>query len=269
MYKSEIIDKIQEMRNASDGFVSNIVYGKMKSDEDYPVEIEEGALVVYNKEMYRTTVFYAARNINELQMLLMKLPSGIYLETFHSKEKDEGEFFLKQCGFDSYAKYVRITTSYLGNPYCVEEEGRRKLLADLYDPMMGEFPDEADAEEIFRLCSEKFDPIIDDTFSIDEWKEIIRKNECLVVRENNKIVTLYKWRLEGKKLYSNTSINDGPANFLYNLERKVFEQYWEEGIRVYYAWINIKNTRALKHGPRNDKKIVKHKGFLYNSIYKK
>lgn len=92
---------------------------------------------------------------------------------------------------------------------------------------------------------------------MEDWRRTIENKECVIVRENGKIVTLYKWRIEGKKLYGNISVNLGAANLLYDLERSVFDEYWEKGIRTMYAWINCSNNKALKRGPGYEKEIVK------------
>lgn len=270
MLRKELADRIREFRSQSKEFVSNLVYSKLNDEEDYTVVLENGALAILKEEPNRTSVFFAAVNVSELAQLLKKLPAGVYIETFHPERKDEAKLFLEDSGFDCYAQYVRITTTYLTSPYSVPEEGRRKILWSMYDSAMGEVPQLEDAEELYELSKEKFDETIDDVFTVEEWKEAIAKKECLVVKEGGKIVAVYKWRLEGKKLYSNIAINDGPANLLYNLERQVFEKYWNEGIRIYYAWFNITNTKAMSRGPKEKKKkMVKSKTALYNSIYVK
>ena len=97
--------------------------------------------------------------------------------------------------------------------------------------------------------------------------EIIERKECLLYRENGNIVTFYVWRLEGRKLYSNLVLNEGAANFSYNLERRIFEEMWEKGIRIFYAWYNVKNKKALKRGNANTDKLIKSNEIIYNDIY--
>ena len=177
--------------------------------------------------------------------------------------------FLLSSGAKGKRLALPNTTTYLNNPYEVTEKGRRAILQEMYDPAQGEFPQEKDAEEIYQLCLKNFDPVIDDVFSIEEWRKAIVNKECLVVKENGKIITIYKWCMEGKKLYSNLVINLGTANLLYNLERCIFEKYWEEGMRTAYAWINISNKKALKRGPKYEHDIIKSKKLLYDTIYKK
>lgn len=263
MKRTEIVDKIKRIRGNAEEFISNLIYSKLE-DDDYSVICTEDAIAILYEDRNRVNAFYAGKNPTILKELLIKLPSNVYIETFHPEEKDDLNAFLPACGFDTYEIFVRVTVTWINNPFEAPEEGRRKVLFDMYDSNMGEFPEEGDAEELYKLCQEKFDPMVDDIFSLEEWKDIIAKKECMIVRENGRIVTLYKWRLEGKKLYINTAINDAPANYLYNLERKVYKKYWDAGIRVTYAWFNVKNKKALNRGP---KKNIKSMTKLYNSIY--
>ena len=107
----------------------------------------------------------------------------------------------------------------------------------------------------------------DDVFTLEQWDKIIERKECLLHRENGNIVTFYVWRLEGRKLYSNMVVNEGPANFSYNLERRIFEEMWSKGIRIFYAWYNIKNKKALKRGNEKTEELIKSKEIIYNDIY--
>ena len=178
-------------------------------------------------------------------------------------------YMIRAIGAENYAKYNRVTTTFSENPYLSKEKGRRALLQEMYNPNRREYPVVQDAEEIFDLCMDVFDPTIDEIFSVEDWRRTIENKECVIVRENGKIVTLYKWRIEGKKLYGNISVNLGAANLLYDLERSVFDEYWEKGIRTMYAWINCSNNKALKRGPGYEREIVKARNVLYDTIYKK
>ncbi len=200
------------------------------------------------------------------------LQKGIIDEDYvvEPEEYDSCEIkdLMERCGLELYKKYIRITTTYLSNPKLLPEVGRRKILYEMYEPG-GEWPSIEDAEELYRINTDTFDSLTDDVFSVEEWKTIIKDKECLVHKEDGVITAYYVWKLEGKKLYSNIAFNCGPANHLYNIERRVFEHFWEEGIRSFYAWFNIKNKDALKRHNTNaaEKNIIRNRSVLYNYIY--
>lgn len=269
MFLEQINVKIKEIRSKNRTCLSNFVYSKLEKEIDYPVISHDKAIVVLIEETYRTSALFMATDGETLKSILEEIPENTYIEDFHKDKINEKESLFIESGFLNYAKYIRVTTTFLENPYSVKEKGRRAILQEMYKPDRGEYPLVDDAEEIFQLCMDVFDATIDEMFSVEEWQKIIADKECLIVRENGKIVTLYKWRIEGKKLYGNISINLGAANLLYDLERSVFEKYWEKGIRTMYAWINCSNSRALKHGPGYGIDIVKARNVLYDTIYKK
>lgn len=219
--------------------------------------------------------------INDFADLMSNIPQGTVVEWFQKGEVDkdylikleeydscEYRDLFKKCGLELYKKYIRVSSTYNKNPKSVPEIGRRKILWEMYEPS-GEWPSLSDADELYKITAETFDPLTDDVYSIDEWKRLIEKKECLVCRENGEITAYYVWRLEGKKLYSNIALNRGPANNLYNIERRVFEEYWNKGIRSFYAWFDIKNKNALKRGNINpaERECLRSRSVLYNYIY--
>ncbi len=256
----EISKRVREIRSGCRLLYTNVNWSNLDLDKDVEVLDDKNGIAFLVPETNRMKVYYAAADQDGMVELLERVPSGVVLEYFYKRDNDMNELF-KRAGFTHYAEYFRVTTLYEENPYG-KETGKKKLLDELYDPECGEYPELEDAEELEKLLRDKFDPLTDDVFSRDEWIEIIKRKECLVIKENGKIVTCYVWRLSGKKLYGNISLNLGPANYMYNLERKVFDSMWEAGIRVNYAWFNEKNSRAFtKSG------LTKKAGDLYDAIY--
>lgn len=258
----EISQKVRKIRTDYTALHTNINWSNLDLDAEVTVFCGQKGIVFLVPETNKTKVYYAATDVDEISGLLSQVPNGAVLEYLYKNENDMNALF-EGAGFLHYANYFRVTTTYEVNPFG-NEKGKRKLLNELYDPECGEYPSLEDAEELEQLTRRKFDPLTDDVFSIDEWRDIIRKKECLVIKENGKIVTYYVWRLAGRKLYSNISLNLGPANYMYNLERRIFDHMWENGVRVSYAWFNEGNSRVLTKS-----NLTKNSGDLYDAIYVK
>lgn len=258
----DISQRVREIRSAYRSVYSNINWSNLNLDAEVEFIDSPKGIAFLVPETNKTKVYYAAADRDEIADLLARMPTGVVLEYLYKSENDMDKLF-KRAGFSHYADYFRVTTVCEENPYG-RETGKRKLLAELYDPECGEYPTEEDAEELERLMWETFDPLTDDIFSKDEWLEIIRKKECLVIKEKGKIVTCHVWSLTGKMLYVNISLNLGPANYMYNLERRVFDRMWEKGIRSNYAWFNGNNSRVLAKN-----QLTKNAGDLYDAIYLK
>ena len=269
MILKEINEKIKEIKTKNRSYLSNIIYSKLNNEEDYAVVCLKNAIAILVKDRNRTSAFFVASDEENLKKLLLELPKETYIEHFHEDIEDSLRGVFEAGQYKYYAEYVRETTTYLKNPYEIVEKGRRAILQEMYNPLQGEVPQEQDAESIYRLCLDVFDPVIDDVFSVEEWRKAIVDKECLVVKKGGEVIALYKWCIEGNKLYSNLAVNLGSADLLYNMERRIFEKYWEEGIHTAYGWINILNAKALRRKPPCPTNIVKSKNVLYDTIYKK
>lgn len=225
------------------------------------------ALVFVVQESYRKRVYFAAADNAALCPLLQKLPKDAILEYIHQESVNPLEDIFINGDMERYKMYIRTTTCYSDNPYKIPEEGRRKLLEEMYVPNFGEYAKEEHAVQLQKITKETFDVFTDDIFTLEEWKKIIANKECIVYCEEGEIIAYYVYRLEGKKLYSNISVNKGPANYLYNIERRVFEEMWKKGIRIFYAWVDVKNAKQLKRRNKKANACIKSNKKIYNFIY--
>lgn len=227
----------------------------------------EKALVFVVQEPNRKRAFFAFAEEDFLRDLLLRIPAGTIIEYIHKQKKNPLEHIFKDGDMEKYALYIRSTLCYCENPFTIPETGRRKLLEQMYNPSCGEYAKEQDVTELYELTKETFDVLCDDVFTLEQWKDIVANRECLLYREKGKITTFYVFRLEGKKLYSNMSVNQGPANYLYNLERRIFEEMYNKGIRIFYAWYNAKNNKALRRGNKDADKVIRSQEIIYNQVF--
>lgn len=221
---------------------------------------------VYKGESYYATLYkeidkyvlnFAVASLNDLHNLIRMVPGNTVINIIYREDCDLHDFFLAE-GLLLHMTYQRTTIRYKSNPYLYPEKNKkRQILPKMYDPDCGEYPGEEDAQELDALCRTVFDPLCDDMYSIDEWKEKIRNKEVLVYRDEGKITAYYLFRLEGKKLYSNMSVNIGAANTLYNMERRIFEEMWDKGIRIFYGWGNPNNPRAKRHANHMNSEVIR------------
>ncbi len=263
----EIKNKMRTLKKNHMKIETNFYPGVVDDEQETELFENEKALVFIVQEANRKRAFFAFAEEASLADLLLKIPAGTITEYIHKQQKNPLEQVFKAGNMEQYALYFRSTVCYHANPYTIPETGRRKLLMEMYDPDFGEYAGEEDVIELYELTKETFDVLCDDVFTIDEWKKIVGNHECLLHREAGKIVTFYVFRLEGKKLYSNMIINKGPANYSYNLERRIFEEMYNKGIRIFYAWYNSKNSKALNRSNKNTSNVIKSEEIIYNQIF--
>ena len=227
--------------------ITNFTMSSVPEKDCEKVFCAETYYAVLYWSMDKYVLEFVAAAPDDLKTILKLIPGNTIIRVVYKKECDLDALFTSQ-GIRLYASYQRNVTRYKSNPYLLPETSkRRQLLPKMYDPECGEYPVREDAEELDRLHRQVFDPLCDDMFTREEWIEKIDNREILVYRKGGEITAYYCFRLEGKKLYSNMSVNTGAANTLYNMERRIFEEMWNKGIRIFYGWYNLKNIRAKNH----------------------
>ncbi len=248
-------------------YITNSDFSEIKEEKLLYVDNCPTALVYILKHEYYNRAFFYTNSIDDLKRLLDSVDIPFLLFWNCKKLEDDT---LKNLGLSLYSTYVRDTVRYDKNPYLEEETNKRRaILQDMYDPDCGEYANEGDAEELLRLSVELFDELSDEIPSLDEWREICRNNECILYRESNEkegnpIIAFYVWHLEGKKLYSRMSANKYTANILYNLERRVFTEYFDKGIRIFYGWSDYNYSAAKGRRSSSASNLINR---LYCHIY--
>ncbi len=271
--KMKDIMNVCSMLRKKGEYHSNIV--AVQSLLQYPgefdvVQTENAIMFVETGNNGRKNLYFAASGEEAMIDILSrgKEPDTVVSYLYREEPDNAIREIFSKAGLTLYAEYIRFLKKYSDNPYLLEiKNPRRKILQEMYDPACGEYPTEEDAVEIYEIHMRNFDAVSDDIFSIDEWKEKIRKKEVLVYREDGKIIAYYNWKLEGNTFYSNVSVDEGPANIMYNLERRVFEKYWEQGIRIFYFWVNKKNGKQLRRDNVNDEPFIVTQQLLYQDIF--
>lgn len=234
--------------------ITNFTMNSAEEESCEEIYKSKSYYAVLYKDIDKYVLSFVVASLEDLHNLIELMPNNTVINILYRKiDECDLDAFLKSEGLLLHATYQRTSIRYKSNPYlCPEKSKRRQILPKMYDPECGEYPDLEDAEELDCLCRKVFDPLCDDMFSIDEWKEKIENKEILVYRDEGKITAYYMFRLEGKKLYSNMSVNIGAANTLYNMERRIFEEMWNKGIRTFYGWGNLKNKKARKHAMQSE-----------------
>ena len=263
-----LVNSINQIKKGASEYISNIIYGMIKVEQIVDVIKQDDFLIIIVQEPFRKRAFFCAKNKAGLSRMFECLPEDIYVEWLY-KDDNEVDQYAQRAGLEQYALYIRFMQTYNGNYYEYSEPEKRDILSELYDETFGEYPSEKDAEELYELSVRIFDANCDEVFTVDEWKRRIERKEVLIYRECGEIITVYAWRLEGKKLNSNLAVNLGPANYLYNMQRRVFTQLWRRGIRTNYYWINTANAPALNRLSVINKSFIEGEERIYNAIYVK
>ena len=211
------------------------------------------------KGVYR--VFFASFDLTELKGELSHFPKGSVLDYVCEGENELRDAFLGG-NFREIATYTRKSINLVkeGKDF---KRSHSELLEPYYNPNIGEYATEDDAEEIVQILDEVFDREMDHLPAVEKVKEYAGKKWILIYRDKGKISALYLFQIQGKKFYSNISYNSLPAVVLYCLEKRAHMEVIENyDVILKYSWINTKNAKSLKRNILNYDNV-----FTY--IYKK
>lgn len=265
-------DKYTQLRRRYGKVITNYLTYEPGLDAELQIEVEDGCATIVKKKDMNIMYFMAATE-QTFRQLVDQMPSNTVVNfAYKNKEEDELELWAIHANLSKHATYRRTTLHYISNPYLEPEVPRRRILQKMYDPSCGEYPTLKDIPQMDSLWRELFDPLCDDVFSYEQWSEMVENKEILVYREAGEIIAAYVFHFQGRKLYSNTSMNLGGANILYNMERRIFQEAWDKGIRVFYGWGNLDNVRAHTHTlpAENVTKCADRIEYLYcDTFYKK
>ncbi len=271
-YKADIIvDNINRIKRIQSwSIVQNIVAGKIIPGEKYSAIIEENALcfIIPDRLHRRNSLYFMGLDHESAISILRRVKGEDIVCDYMSRDNDDplGDL-LSKAGFRHFSTYLRVSNSYRENPFLIPEKGKRKILQEMYEPDRCCYAKESDIKELMKINESAFITYVDDFFTYEEWVEIINKRECLIYKENDKIISFYVWKIEGKKLYANMIVNYGTADLSYNMERRAFEEAWEKGVRSLYYWIRVDNKKALSHNGIDIKGNDAAINGLYDYIY--
>lgn len=210
---------------------------------------------VQDVKLYR--VFFCSNAAEELSGLLSVLPLGSVADFITRKEEEF--LWLLNSGFKQYAVFRRFGKEEDGSSYSNEPEWC-KSLPERY---RFDYAERKDAQSIYTLLYQVFDPKTNHLCTLDDLVNMIDKKWVLFYKEESEIISLLIYQVMGRKFYVNIIYNAGTADISYKIEQRALNDAKEQfDINYRYAWIDLKNKRALKRcglKPEN----------MYNYIFEK
>lgn len=233
--------------------VTNFCRQKELRTQIFEVIYTDSSLVFWYWDNHVCRVFFYSIKGAEVRKLLQMTPENAVMDII-SPQKEEQKRWEKLTGFSSYAVYGRFGRKIAG----IEEEKKRfkrEPLDRFYKEEYGIPAVREQLEEIQQVLEDHFDAGADHLYSKQEMAELIDKKRVWIHSEEGRITTIFVYRIEGKKFYSNISLNDSTADVLYSIQKKVLLNAIEEfKVLYYYGWIRINNRQALRknHYPEFD-----------------
>ncbi len=222
-------------------------FGKYNSsDAKNAVWIGDNTIVFVVEEEYINRVFFFTRDVDELSDLFRYIPEGCVLDYIGKSMPEELYNTFSNAGLIKHAEYARITLSV---PYETDKGdlAYKELLKKLYKPDVGAPAALEDLTSIREIMFERFDPINSEIPTKEELMEDIKNQTVWIYKHNDRIVTMYIFRIYGKKRYGVMTYNLLSADYLDSLiENAHKEAEITHTIKWHYGWFDVENNKIIR-----------------------
>ncbi len=258
---AEIQQRIRLIQQKGVAVITNYYNQPGLAEKEFHTWLTEFTIIFWTQDDSVVRVFFYSCHEEELRKGLQTMPDGAVVDVI-SKESDIADVWKKRTGYSLHSVYGRFGYP-LGNVEAEKERFGAMKLDRFFDAELGIIAQKDDLQEIQRLLYDTFDPCSDHLLLDDELETLIKEGFVWLEREDDKICTIFIYRIEGKKFYSNISLNYSTADVLYSIQKKALLYAIEKyQVTYFYGWISLSNKQALqKNGnPSYD---------LYDYVYRK
>lgn len=243
----EILEYATELKKEGKVF-SNFYFNNLDNEIEVETEKNKGAIIFIILENEVKKLYFFANNNKALSELLILQSQGTIIN-FVQKGENVFSDLMKESNFNLYAKYIRKSLKIDKD----EKIDENNIFEQMYDENCGEYAILEDIPKLMELMRSKFDPKSDYFPTVIEWKEIIENQWAIMYKEDDEILSLFIYKIEGKKYYGCISINDATADILYNIEKRAYKTAIEKyGVNLKYAWFDEKNAKAIRRTSLQD-----------------
>lgn len=245
---TEIAKKMQKIKHTYGSVYSNYYYQFITANgDDLHFDVQETAksIVFGRQDEMVYHVYFCTAEIAELKALLKEYQEEATIDIIAKEQEDWSRVFdqLSTAGYRQQATFERHHIRNLKESmYSNIPEDLQGLDARQY----GRYAEKADAEEIFQILEDTFDPKESHLQSLEALEGMIEDKNIRVITENGKIVTLVTFWTQGRKLYVEHLINRGKREYAHCLYLGVLEEMNAAGINYVYTWISSQNIRIRR-----------------------
>ncbi len=206
----EIIEKVADIKKSRSKIYSNYFpLVNISGDTKFKGYIGTSTVIYINdKNIVHRIVFFSSDR-NELIRMLKSCPEGFGLD-FPSTAQTIEDDYLIEAGFHKVAILQRLLfhDGTMQDEELMQNDKYRAVYQDRNDAIV-EYAMESDAEEIFSILQEVFDPYIDHLPTKEEiLEEFVKPKGMLVYRPDDRILALAGFLIKGKRMFWRYAINN-------------------------------------------------------------
>lgn len=269
IFISEIETQISRIKIRNRKSILSNYYGQLKKEDGHIMDFfqTDNAIVFTVKVNEVIYGYFYGSQPEEIRGLLKKLPKDTIVEYIAKAESTIDNLFT-ETGFQKYAVFERLIDPNLSD-FFDTEKNRYGCLFQRFVPTEKQCQEyyavPEDADETLALLHASFDKYVGHFPTKEELLQDIDEKHVLLYREENRIMALHIYRLEGKKYYSYISINKGSFFMMYSLLAIAIKDACTSGASYGYCWVKENNEPALRYCgskgfyPDGIKNIIYHK----------
>lgn len=246
----DILRRCTEIKRERKPVYSNYYNKYTGRDVDFDVIEGEGTIVFGIQEEFIYRIYFCSNNSEELKRCLEKVPENAVTDWVCKGEIGEIGEIIEESKWKRYAEYLRNTVPIKKK---MKKTRLELLLEERYNPECAEPAEESDIPAIRKLMFDTFDPVNSEILTEEELRELIRQKTVWVYKLEDKICTLYIYRIEGKRRYGAMTYNCLSADYLYNVTRKAndISNKIHKPI-IHYGWIDVNNKKIRRTLEKQD-----------------
>ncbi len=215
-------------------------------EEELNAWVTEETVVFIVEEEYVNRLFFFTYSLEELTNILKEVPDKCVIDYVCNEMPDALESCFKESDFKQHAIYARRTLSV---PFETKkgDPKYKAVMAKLYKPEVGTPAEISDLPSIKKIMFEVFDPINSDIPTSEELLEDIKNQTVWIYKVNEEIVTMYIFRVYGRKRYGAMTYNRLSADYLSSLVTNAHkESEKHHPVKWHYGWIDITNKKIIR-----------------------
>lgn len=264
----EIIEKVADIKKSKSRIYSNYfpLVG-ISGDTKFKGYIGTSTVMYINdKNIVHRIVFFSSDR-NELIHILKSCPEGFGLDIPSTAKTIEDDYLI-EAGFHKVAILQRLLfhDGTMQDEDLMRNDKYRAVYQDRNDDIV-EYATERDAEEIFMILQDVFDPYIDHLPTKEELlEEFIKPKGMLIYRPDDKILALAGFLINGKRMFWRYAINNsGDYKVMSALVVRSRDIALEKKIKLMYGFLELseKREKTRKYYERRDTGLDD----FYNHVY--
>ena len=255
---AEIRKKVSELKKARDTYYDSNIFTMPDKFEN--ISSNDGAVVYTFDDKGVLRSYFAANDPGALKKLLINLPSQTGIEVIGKTMKSETESAILDSGFELFETYLRATIPDMRNDI-YKNLPERFQNVDCWSYI--QYAEKKHAQEIYDLLYNTFDPFTSHLQNMEELLEDIEQKQIVVALDEDHVAGLMSYEYQGRKLYMEHAINNGPSIFMHSLYFAILEKAIKDGINVAYTWMRVDNERILRFVNRYGYVLEDTRSFAY------